>query len=433
MVCPMTSLEPDTGTVLGPGCKSLPPRAWGTYAADFLGTSPELAEFTTPVLTLDESALAHNLTVLADWTAQAGVGLAPHGKTTMAPQLWARQLDAGAWGITLATPWQVQVGRAAGVSRVLLANALVDPVGIAWVCQEQDADPEFSVTCWADSLQTVRAMAGPLEAAAPSRPVDVVIELGGDGGRTGARSVDDAVEVARAVRASRWLRVAGVGGYEGALAHDRSPAGLQTIGDYLERVAALHQRLDAEGLYDAGRAIVTVGGSAFPDEVVAHCGSLADPDGTRGTPTAVVLRSGAYVVHDDGFYASISPFADTLRSAMHTWARVLSRPEPGLALLDAGKRDVSVDEGMPTAQLVVGVDPAQSQEWLGGSVVSAVNDQHAFLRLSGDDPDALPVGSVVRLGLSHPCTALDKWRLIPVVADADADRPRVVDLVSTWF
>ncbi len=428
----MTSLEPDTA-LLGPGCKSLPPRAWGTTAVDFLDSRPELAEFTTPVLTLDESALAHNLVVLAEWTARAGVALAPHGKTTMAPRLWARQLDAGAWGITLATPWQVQVGRAAGVTRVLLANALVDPVGIAWVCREQDADPAFSVTCWADGLQTVRAMTGPLDMAAPARPVDVVVELGADGGRTGARSVDAAVEVARAVHASPWLRVAGVGGYEGALAHDRSPAGLHAVGAYLDDVAALHRRLDDEGLYAAGRAIVTVGGSAYPDEVVAHCGHLADPDGARGTPTTVVLRSGAYVVHDDGFYASISPFAGTLRSAMHAWARVLSRPEPGLALLDAGKRDVSVDEGLPTAQLVVGVDPAQSHAWLDGSAISAVNDQHAFLHLVDDDPEALPVGSVVRLGLSHPCTALDKWRLIPVVADAGAQRPQVIDLVTTWF
>ena len=429
----MTMLEPDTGTGLGPGCKSLPPRAWAMSAADFVATAPELAEFTTPVLTLDESALAHNLAVLADWTERAGVALAPHGKTTMAPQLWARQLEAGAWGITLATPWQAQVGRAAGVSRVLLANALVDPVGIAWVCHEQDADPTFSVTCWADSVQTVQAMTGALERAAPGRPIDVVIELGADGGRTGARTLDEGLEVAGAVHASPWLRVAGVGGYEGALAHDRSPDGLRVIGDYLDQVAALHRRLDDAGLYDAGPVIVTVGGSAYPDQVVAHCGPLGDLEGAHGTPTTVVLRSGAYIVHDDGFYAGISPFAGTLRSAMHAWARVLSRPEPGLALLDAGKRDVSVDEGLPVAQLVVGVEPAQSRAWLDDSVVTGVNDQHAFLRLAGGDPDALPVGSVVRLGLSHPCTALDKWRRIPVVADADAARPQVVDLVTTWF
>jgi D-serine deaminase-like pyridoxal phosphate-dependent protein len=45
------------------------------------------------------------------------------------------------------------------------------------------------------------------------------------------------------------------------------------------------------------------------------------------------------------------------------------------------------------------------------------------------------VGHVVRLGLSHPCTAFDKWREIPVIdaaAGPDAD-PVVVDLVRTYF
>lgn len=63
-----------------------------------------------------------------------------------------------------------------------------------------------------------------------------------------------------------------------------------------------------------------------------------------------------------------------------------------------------------------------------GGTVTALNDQHAFLRDSG----AL-VGEVVRLGLSHPCTAFDKWTLIPVLDDADAPNPRVVDLVRTFF
>ncbi len=427
------ALVPAGDPVLGPACKGLPPRAWGLSVAGFVATRPRIDEFTTPVMTLDESALAHNLGVVADWCARAGVALAPHGKTTMAPQLWRRQLDAGAWGITLATPWQVQVGRAAGLSRVLLANALVDPVGIEWVCAEQDADPAFSVTCWADSLSTLQAMSGPLAQAAPRRPLDVVVELGADGGRTGARSVETALDVARAVYASPLLRVAGVGGYEGALAHDRSAEGLSAVRAYLDDVAELHRRVDAEELYEGDGALVTVGGSAYPDEVVDRCGALADPDGVRGTPTTVLLRSGANLIHDDGLYADVSPLADTLRSAMHTWVRVVSRPEPALALLDAGRRDVPYDSGLPVAQLVRGVAAAVGARWLDGSTVTALNDQHAFLRLAHDDHDALPVGTVVRLGLSHPCTAFDKWRVIPVVDDAGAAQPRVVDLVSTWF
>jgi D-serine deaminase-like pyridoxal phosphate-dependent protein len=148
-----------------------------------------------------------------------------------------------------------------------------------------------------------------------------------------------------------------------------------------------------------------------------------------GLDAQVVLRSGAYVIHDDGFYRAISPFArgvggpgTPLRPAMHGWARVVSRPEPELALLDAGKRDLSFDEGFPEPQRIRGGGP------LSEARITALNDQHAFLQ-GGD----VQVGDVVRLGLSHPCTALDKWTLIPVVDDADAERPVVVDLIRTWF
>jgi len=61
--------------------------------------------------------------------------------------------------------------------------------------------------------------------------------------------------------------------------------------------------------------------------------------------------------------------------------------------------------------------------------VSAMNDQHSFLRLA--PAQELAIGSVVTLGLSHPCTAFDKWRYIPVVESSDSDR--VVDLVRTYF
>ena len=114
---------------------------------------------------------------------------------------------------------------------------------------------------------------------------------------------------------------------------------------------------------------------------------------------------------------------------MHVWARVVSRPEPGLALLDAGKRDVPFDLGLPEPQLAADTLGGPARPLAGE--ITAVNDQHAFLRL---DPDtALDVGHVVRLGLSHPCTAFDKWREIPVVDGPDEPDPVVVDLVRTYF
>jgi D-serine deaminase-like pyridoxal phosphate-dependent protein len=418
---------------LGPEHKGLPPAAWGRTVREFLDGAPHLDEFETPVLTVDRAVVAANVAVMADWARAAGVRLAPHGKTTMAPQLWAQQLAAGCWGITFATVWQVQVARSFGVGRIVLANALVDPVGLRWVAEELERDPSFEFVCWADSVETVTLMDEHLRSAAGEARIRVIAELGGPHGRTGARTIEQAHAIAAAVAGSARLALAGVGGYEGALAHDRTPDAIAAVRHYLDELARLHRELAAAGLYH-GTAIVTAGGSAYQDLVVECLGALADEEGAQGIPTTVVLRSGAYIIHDDGFYAGISPLAAPrselpLRSAMHGWARTVSRPEPELALLDAGKRDLPFDEGLPVPQHIAGPEDSLNP----AATVSALNDQHAFLRMPGSGADELPVGSVVRLGLSHPCTAFDKWRLIPVIDDADAERPRVVDLVHTFF
>ncbi|MER5350065.1 alanine racemase [Kitasatospora sp. NPDC002551] len=406
--------------------KALPPAAAGLTVRQYLETGPALADLGTPLLTLDAGALDHNLRTMARWCADAGVALAPHGKTTMAPALWQAQLAAGSHGITLANLPQLRVARAFGVRRVLLANSLLDPAGLRWLAGELAADPDFAFVSWVDSVESVRLMDGALRAAGAERPVEVLVELGGPGGRTGARGVDAAVGIADAVRAAPTLRLAGIGGYEGALAHDASEAGLAAVRGYLRSLAELHGRL--AGRYADGAApLVTAGGSAYFDLVAEELGALPE--------AFVVLRSGAYIAHDDGFYRGISPLArgaagasggGALRAALHGWARVVSRPEPQLALLDAGKRDLPFDEGLPEPQAVRG-----GAELTGTAArITALNDQHAFLRDAGD---LAPVGAVLRLGVSHPCTAFDKWALIPVLDDASAAEPKVTGLVRTFF
>jgi D-serine deaminase-like pyridoxal phosphate-dependent protein len=399
--------------------KGLPQTAWGRTVAEYLADGPVLDDLGTPLLTLDRGALDHNLRTMADWCAKAGVWLAPHGKTTMAPALWQAQLDAGAWAITVANLFQLQVARAYRVGRLVLANPLLDSDGLAWLARELDGDPEFSFTCWVDSVAAVEQMDRALRAAGGQRPVDVLVELGGPGGRTGARDLETAVAVGRAVAAAPTLRLTGLGGYEGVLVHGAEPDELAAVERYLLQVLELHTRLRDEHLLDrADPVLISVGGSIYFDQVVRL---LGDVPGTR-----LVLRSGAYLIQDDIRYHDLSPFfrdagATPLRAAMHGWARALSRPEPDLVLLDGGKRDFPFDEGFPVVQRTRAGRP------LTGTV-TGFSDQHAYLR--GSDAR---IGEVVRLGLSHPCTALDRWTLIPVLDDADRPDPRVVDLVRTFF
>ncbi|WP_347124334.1 amino acid aldolase [Microbacterium sp. SY138] len=416
----------DDAGVLSARDKGLPGRAAGLTVTEFLATAPRLEEFWTPLIVLDDAAMTANVATMAQWCAERGLALMPHGKTTMAPALWKRQRDAGALGITFATMGQVRTARDLGVDSVMLANAAVDRPALAWLAQEL-ADPGFRFVSWADSVATVETMEAALLSTATPRPVDVCVELGGEGGRTGARSIAEAVRVAERIAASSVLRLAGVAGYEGSLAHDRSPAALAAVRAYLQSQLELHSAITP--LYDAGELFVTAGGSAYFDVVADVWGTTARDDRTHFT-----LRSGAYIVHDDGFYRGISPFdegavqaEDSPRflNAMHAIARVVSAPEPGLALVDAGKRDLPYDEGLPIPR---SWSRGVAGPWqpLHGEV-SAMNDQHSYVR----SEQSLAIGSVVRLGLSHPCTAFDKWRVLPVVESAGSDV--VTGLVRTYF
>jgi D-serine deaminase-like pyridoxal phosphate-dependent protein len=402
---------PDGGLVLSVRHKSVPPEFWGRAAAEVAAERHPLTDFSTPLLTFDRAASDHNVSTLMAWAASRGLELAPHGKTTMAPELWRRLLDAGAWGLTVATPWQAQVARAAGIARLLIANQVVDPLAIDWLASEMDAGAE--IACWVDSVEGVRLLAE----SAGTRPLDVLVELGASGGRTGARGTEAALAVAREVLAAPRLRLRGVAGYEGSYGADRGAATVARVRAYLSELRELTETLlSGDALNDP---LVTAGGSAFFELVADELAPLAE---SRGRDVTVVLRSGAFQAHDEVFYDGISPFVDSeleFRPALAVWARVVSRPEPGLVLLDAGKRDLPVDLGMP----VVHGHP--------GAVVTGVNDQHSYLSLPADS--ALAVGDVVRLGISHPCTAFDKWRLIPEVESADAAAPVVVGFLETFF
>lgn len=413
--------------------KGIPTRAFGMTVKEFLASEPRLSEFWTPIVALDNEAIENNLAVMAAWSTSRGLELMPHGKTTMAPALWQKQLDAGSLGITLATMGQVRTARTFGLGSIMLANAVVDDRSLRYLASEL-ADPEFRFVCWADSVATVEAMERVLREVAPPRRVDVCVELGAAGGRTGARTVPEAIEVAKRVAASDVVRLAGVSGYEGSLAHDRTEASLDAVRAYLRGQVELHEALGA--LYDNdGEVYVTAGGSAYFDVVAEVYGDAIAAD----SRTLWTLRSGAYITHDDGFYRHISPLDEgrsttagsaasvRLRSAMQGIARVISRPEPRLALLDGGKRDFPFDEGLPIPRRTAA---ELGGEWapVEGASILAMNDQHSYLGLGEHD---IPLGSVVALGLSHPCTTFDKWHYLPVVASQDNDR--VVDLVRTFF
>ncbi|MFE4370120.1 alanine racemase [Streptomyces sp. NPDC056835] len=407
--------------------KALPPDADGLTVGALAAERRSLftGGFTTPVLALSAESVEHNLALLETYSERHGLAFAPHGKTSMAPQLFARQLERGAWGITAAVPHQVRVYRAFGIQRIFLANEVVDAAALRWLAAELDRDPGFRFVCYVDSVRGVELMDEALRAAGAGRPVEVVVELGaGAGARTGARTEAECAAVADAVAAVPTLRLTGVAGYEGEV----PGADGEKVRAWLRRLVALAAELDAAGRFDGTDEIVlSAGGSAWFDAVADVFAEIP----ALSRPVLKLLRSGAYVSHDDVHYRHLTPFnrvpeEGSLQPAFRLWAQVVSRPSAGQAFVNAGKRDAAYDLDLPVAQVVRDGRTGEIRP-ATGITVTGLSDQHGWLTTTPEA--ALEVGDWVGMGLSHPCTSFDKWQLIPLV-EADGT---VVDLIRTFF
>jgi D-serine deaminase-like pyridoxal phosphate-dependent protein len=385
-----------------------------------------------PLAVLKESALAHNGTWMRRFLDLSGAVIAPHGKTTMSPQLFARQLADGAWGITVATPQQLHVARDFGVQRIVLANQLVGRQAIGYVISELQRDPEFDFYCLVDTEANVRALATAARNAGLGRPIQVLLEGGYPGGRTGCRDMEAALTVVQAIKsAAPYLALRGVEGFEGLFTGTTAEreAEVTRFLDFLVQIAI---RAAREDLFAPGPVILSAGGSAFYDMVVA-----AFRDAGLDRDFIVLTRSGCYLTHDSTMYREAfdtlrqrSPEAQSLGAglipALEVWAYVQSRPEPTKVLLTMGKRDVSYDD-MPIALSWARPGDIRPRAILEDHLVTGLNDQHCHMSVPAESP--LQFGDMVAFGISHPCLTFDKWQVICLVDD----NYTVTSAIRTFF
>ena len=383
-----------------------------------------------PLAVVKRDEVAHNIGWMRRYCEDAGVDIAPHGKTTMSPQLFRQQLDAGAWGLTLATVTQLAVGVAAGARRGFIANQVFAPVDLAGIIALKTANPGLRVMFLLDSLPQLALIEQWHATQASADSFEVLLEIGMAGMRSGVRDETSGLALARAARASGAVRLVGVECYEGLGVSGDTATDQPRTDALMQRVRETAMQADREGLFENDEIIISAGGSAVFDLVA----TALRP--TLSRPVRALLRSGCYITHDHGLYqrmlsavANRLGCTDTLHAAIEVWAAVQSLPEPGLAILAVGKRDLSYDADLPVP---VGFCARESMQPLGapdGWRITGLNDQHAYLRWEGESPLPLQVGDRIALGISHPCTTFDKWRWLPVV---DPDY-RVVDALVTCF
>lgn len=429
----MSVVDPRAAEPLDWSLKGTPPDFEGRLA-DALGP-PARSLFDDglffPVAILKESTLESNSRWMRRFVELSGVKIAPHGKTTMAPALFARQLADGAWGFTAATIQHVRAYRRFGIQRILMANQLVGEAAIGWLADELAADPDFDFYCLVDSEAGVQALSRIAQAKGLARPIQVLIEVGHPGGRAGVRTLAAGLAVAHAVQRVRpYLRLAGVETFEGVF--QTACDGESRARAMLDMVAALTVAADAAGLFDHG-ILLTGGGSAFYDLAAQTLGQMR-----LSQAHEVVIRSGCYLTHDSDMYrvlyAALKARSQTpvdigfdLVPALEVWAHVQSIPEPGRMICGLGRRDVGNDANPPRLASWARPGDQRPAAVPPGFTVSALNDQHAFV--DGPVETLFQVGDLVGFGVSHPCTTFDKWRALLLVDDSWTVR----SVVRTYF
>jgi D-serine dehydratase len=382
-------------------------------------------DLSLPTAVLYEDKLAHNLQWMQAFAAAYKAKLAPHGKTTMAPKLFMRQLEAGAWGITLATAPQTRVAYQHGVRRVLMANQLVGKQNMAIIGGLLE-DAQFEYFCLVDSAEQVESLATFF--GGRGQRLNVLVELGVEDGRTGVRNRQQLQAVITALSHCRErIALCGVEVYEGLLKDESS------IRIFLQNAVEVTRELARESHFDRTPIILSGAGSAWYD-VVADVFSKAE----IGPPFDVILRPGCYLTHDVGIYRtaqqqikSRNPVARSMESnlvpALQLWAYVQSVPEKEKAIIALGKRDAAFDAGLPVPALHYRPGRAKPVAAPAAWGLTHIMDQHAYLRIAeGDD---IHVGDMIGFDISHPCLTFDKWRHLPVL---DSDY-RVIDVVQTFF
>jgi D-serine dehydratase len=416
----MLRLTDILNTPLPPGTKGLPLDGSIVRLADLAGRGLNVlrGELPMPVAVLKRSALDNNLRVMQAYIERAGVKLAPHAKTTMCPQLFARQLSHGCWGLSIATMTQFKLCHDMGVERLILANQLVGRAEITGLARLWAQTPERAYYVLVDSFSAAKEISDGFGRVPGAPPARVLIEMGMAQGRCGVRSLDEGLVLARAIRSLPHLELHGVEGYEGLLVSEHAANDTAAVSGYLESVLRLYEGLRAEGLFaDPSQVIISAGGSAYYDLVARAVAG-------ESNGVVPILRSGCYLTHDSGFYRRLlkriedrtaAGPAPQLTPALEVWSRVISRPEPDRAIVMLGKRDVSYDIDLPIPRWWYRDGRHEAPRAIDDWVVTRLNDQHAYLTVPARAD--LAVGDLLGFEISHPCTTFDKWSMLLEVED----------------
>lgn len=337
-------------------------------------------EVDTPALLLDLDAFEANLDALDRSLEGATVRVRPHAKSHKCAAIARIQMDRGAVGVCCQKVSEAEVLVDGGIGDVLVSNEVIGAPKLARLAALAGrarlgvlVDDPLGV----DSLAEAVAAAG--------THLDVYVEVDVGAGRCGVAPGLAVADLAQRVAGREGLRFAGIHAYQGAAQH------LRTAGERAEAI---------------GRA---VDGARLALDALARAGLEAGVVTGAGTGTYLLeaasgvyneIQPGSYVFMDADYQRNLEAGGAPLssfRQSLFLLATVMSRPQAGRAVVDAGLKAHSVDSGMPLVADVPGARYARA------------SDEHGVVELASGTE--LPLGSRIRLIPGHcdPTVNLHEW------------------------
>ncbi len=324
----------------------------------------------TPALTIDLNALEDNLACMAHFFEDKPAKLRPHFKTHKCPILAHRQIRAGAIGMTCAKLGEAEVLVDAGISDILIANQIVDPAKIGRLAELARQSRLIVAVDQADNLRQISEAA--MRAGSHVR---IVIEVDVGLHRCGVQPGQAALDLARQAAQLAGIHFAGLLGYEGHAvqvenAEQRGHIAREAMGPLVETAELIRQ-------------------AGLPVEIVS-AGGTGTYDITGTFPGITEIEAGSYPFMDAKYRRLSLPF----RNALSLLATVISTPTPDRAIIDAGLKALTTENGLPEVSSHPGV------------TLVALNEEHGRLEV---DPErvSLRVGDRVELIPSHVCTTVN--------------------------
>ena len=279
----------------------------------------------TPALCIDLDLMEENIRRVAAACGEAGVSWRPHVKGHRCGAIGAREVAAGAIGLTCAKLGEAELMAAAGVQDLLVANAIVGPHKLARLVElSRQADPIVAV----DHVDQLRPLAAAFTRAGSC--VRIVVEVDIGLARAGTEPGEATLRLAREAAVLGGVELVGVMGWEGHLV---------AIGDRGEKETLIHQALDR---LVGTKQLLEAAGIPCP---IVSCSGTGTFQISLGHPGVTEVQAGGAILMDEFYRDDCGVLG--LDDALTLVTAVVGRPTPERAIVDAGRKMLNVEIAMP--------------------------------------------------------------------------------------